>query len=85
MALMNADDLKRGTLVQIANRNDICELCKREIRGKDDVEFNKKLYALRGKEEGKPMLKLKVSGAEVSICMAHIHQIAEQNPITPEG
>lgn len=67
--------------VQLGNRNDVCYLCLKEIVGKNDQEYNKKIAALKGKFEGKPMLKVGRAGTDINICIEHIHKIAEENPL----
>jgi hypothetical protein len=85
MALMDGtSSLNRNTGIALGNRNDYCYLCATEIVGKDEREYQKKFNELKGKHEGKPMLKIYRSGTETCICLEHIHKIAEKNPLSKE-
>lgn len=82
MALIDLVAQKVTTGVQLGTRNDYCYLCARELVAKDEREYNKKFNALKGKQEGKPVLKIgRTQGSEMTVCMECIHKIAKQNPI----
>lgn len=83
MALIGTpgNQLDKKGHVQLGNRNDICYLCQKEVVAKNDIEYNKKIVALRGQHEGKPMLKVGRAGTDINICMNHVHQIANENPL----
>jgi hypothetical protein len=85
MALMDFNQGKSTTGVQLANRNDSCYLCAREIKAKDERDFNKQIAELKGKEEGKPVLKVgRTQGSEICICMNCIRKIAKEHPAQKE-
>jgi hypothetical protein len=82
MAIMNLN--KDNKLVQLGNRNDFCYLCAKEIAAKNERDYADQMAKLKGKEEGKPCVKFVRAGTETMICLAHIHQIAKENPL-PEA
>ena len=81
MALMDFTGNRLSTSVQLGNRMDYCYICQCEVVAKNDIEYTKKINELKGKWEGKPMLKIRRSGTETCVCMEHIHKIAKENPL----
>lgn len=77
-----SNPLDKKNHVQIGNRNDVCYLCLKEVEGKNDAEYNKKVAGLKGQFEGKKMLKVGRAGTDINICLDHIHKIANENPLT---
>lgn len=80
MALTNNINDAKG-IVSVGNRHDYCYLCAREIKAESERDYDKQFAALKGKLEGKKILKFKRGGTETIICLDHIHKIAEENPL----
>jgi hypothetical protein len=78
MPIMNFNNL--SPTVQLGNRNDYCFLCAKEIKAKNEMEYQKQFNDLKGKLEGQPCVKIVRSGTETCICLEHIHKIAKENP-----
>jgi hypothetical protein len=80
MGMMDGlNDVK--SLVQYGSRGDICVLCLRETAAKDKVDYAIARNRLKGQLEGKQVVKLRVSGSDVAICLDHIHKIAKEFPV----
>lgn len=82
---VNSLNASTGTGISLGNRNDFCHLCALEVKGKDEREYQKKFSELKGKHEGRPMLKISRSGSDICICLEHIHKIAKDNPLPKEN
>ena len=70
-----------SSLVHIGNRGDICVLCLRELIAAEKIDQLSARTKLRNNLEGKKVVKIRQSGADVIICLDHIHKIAEENPL----
>ena len=68
------------SLVQYGSRGDICALCLRDTAAKEKVDLAIARNKLKGKLEGKRIVKVRQSGADVIICLNHIHKIAAEFP-----
>lgn len=70
--------------VMLGNLDDVCILCAHEYAMKTKGTLSQADKALRGQFEGKKMFRIPLNGIRATICMNHIHQIAEANPATSE-
>lgn len=72
-------------LVNYGNRNDVCVLCRRDLSNKkgilDRIALDREL---KGKLNGKKVVKIKHSGHDIVICMDHIRKLAQENPALDE-
>lgn len=87
MSLLFTDlSLNSGaTLVTFGTRNDICLFEFREaMHGRPDGDRVRVEKELRGKLEGKKIVKFRHSGAEIVISMDYIHKLAELYPLEDE-
>jgi hypothetical protein len=66
-----------GACITLGNRNDYCYICAREIKGKDERDYQKQFNELKGKYDGKPVLKISGSGIDICICPEHIKKFAK--------
>ncbi len=70
-----------NNLVYYGNRSDICVLCKKELAAKENMEIPELESKLRGELSGEKILKIRHSGADIIICLDHIHKLAKDNPL----
>lgn len=70
--------------VGYGNADDVCLLCAYEYALKTKGTLTQADRALRGQFEGKKMLRMPLSGIRATICMDHIHRIADANPADVE-
>ena len=70
-----------SSLIHIGNRGEICALCFRELIAAEKIDQLSARAKLRNKLDGKKVVKIRQSGADVVICLKHIHRIAEENPL----
>lgn len=66
--------------VGYGNADDVCLLCAHEYALKTKGTLTQADRALRGQFEGKKMFRMPLSGIRATICMDHIHRIADANP-----
>ena len=64
--------------LHFGTRSDVCTLCAREKAKEDRTDPITAGNNLRGTYEGKKLLKIPVSGTQVTICVEHIQKLAEQ-------
>lgn len=69
-----------GGLVQFGNRGDVCVLTARDLAINEKIDIGQARMKLRGQLEGKRIVKVRHSGADIVISMDAIHKIAEEFP-----
>ena len=67
--------------VTLGNAEDVCILCACEHAKEKKISLVQADRALRGKYEGKRMVRIPLSGIRATICIDHIHRIAAAHPI----
>lgn len=80
MALIG-DQQKSNTYLQLGNRNDYCYMEAMDLKAKNEQEYTKAFAALKGKHEGRPMLKLRKGASEICISLEKLHEFVAANPI----
>lgn len=85
MALTDNINHKVTGALPVGNRNDSCYLCMKKISAKDSVDYRKRMEAIKGKVEGKPVVKIGRPGTEFVICLECIHELANENPLETES
>jgi hypothetical protein len=79
MALFSENSGKpKNVKIETANSSDYCYSCASKVRAKDDADLRNQIRELTGKENGKPVIKLRRSGNETVICMACINEFANE-------
>ncbi|MED1125380.1 hypothetical protein [Bacillus atrophaeus] len=73
-----------GSLVQFGNRGDVCVLTARELAVQEKIDIGQARMKLRGHLEGKRIVKIRQSGADIVISLDAIHKIAEEFPRVTE-
>lgn len=71
---------KSNSLIHFGNRGDVCHLCLKEKCIEEKTDTGNMRIKMKGEFEGKKVIKIRHSGADVIICLDHIHKIAEENP-----
>lgn len=66
--------------VMLGNADDVCVLCAHTYATENKKSLSQADRALRGQFEGKKLFRIPLNGFRVTICMDHIHQIADANP-----
>ncbi len=66
------------------NAEDVCVLCAYEMAKNEGKTLSQADRLLRGQFEGVKMLSVPLNGLRVTICMNHIHKVADANPVTDE-
>lgn len=83
MALIG-EQQKSGGYLQLGNRHDFCYMEAMELKAKNEVEYAKLFKELKGKYEGKPMMKLRKGSSEICISLEKLHEFVKANPLPEE-
>jgi len=78
------DGIQKTNLVTFGNRGDVCELSARELAVQEKIDIGTARNKLKGKLEGKRIVKFRQSGADVVISLDYIHKIAAEFPPVKE-
>lgn len=68
-------------MLQFGNRSDVCELTARKISREEKRDIMAVRRELRGKLEGKKVVKIRHSGADLVISLEMIHALAKEFPL----
>lgn len=79
---LTGDQQKSGSYLQLGNRHDFCYMEAMELTAKNEAEYTKMFRALKGKYEGKPMMKLRKGSSEICISLEKLHEFVKNNPLT---